>query len=223
MKTLIRIYAVADIHGKADRLAAVEKTVIELKPDLLILPGDITGFFSKKQTLKKLGNLPVETLAVRGNSDILMSDRDFLSFGIVPLHLSQIRKDGIKIVGISGALPLPFHTRIRFKEHTLEKDLMALVDAGTILVVHSPPYGIRDEVAGAIHAGSHLIRNVVDRRRPKMVLCGHIHERAGHSIAGHTTVVNCSFNKSSSGALIEWDKKGFIAHVKNIQQQINLT
>jgi len=216
MKPLIRIYAVADIHGKADRLAVVEKNVIELKPDLLILPGDITGFFSRNQTLKRLGDLNVETFAVRGNSDIFMSEQDFFPFGIVPLHLAQIRKEGIKIVGISGALPLPFHTRIRFKEHFLEKDLMALVDTKTILVAHAPPYGIRDEVAGAMHAGSRLIRNVIDRRRPKMVLCGHIHERAGRSIAGRTIVVNCSFNKFRSGALIMMDKKGLIAHVQNI-------
>jgi uncharacterized protein len=215
MKRLFRIYAVSDIHGNAARLSVVEKNVTELKPDLLIMPGDITGFFSRNQTLKRLGALDVETMAVRGNSDIFMSDRDFASFGIIPLHLAQIQKEGLKIVGISGALPLPFHTRIRFKEKALEKNLMDLVDSRTILVAHPPPFGVRDEVLGKLHAGSRLIRNVIDRRRPKMVLCGHIHERAGQSIAGKTTVVNCSFSKFCSGVLIDVDPGGFIVKFRN--------
>jgi Icc-related predicted phosphoesterase len=215
MKRLFRIYAVSDIHGNADSLSVVEKNVTELKPDLLIIPGDIAGLFSKNQTLKRLGALDIEIMAVRGNSDIFMSDRDFASFGIIPLHLAQIQKEGFKLVGINGALPLPFHTRIRFNEKALEKKLMGLVDTKTILVAHPPPFGIRDEVLGVLHAGSRLIRNVIDRRKPKMVLCGHIHERAGQSKAGQTLVVNCSFSKFCSGVLIEWDHKGAIVQFRN--------
>jgi uncharacterized protein len=216
MKRLFRIYAVADIHGNADRLAVLEKNVTELKPDLVIIPGDITGLFSRNQTLKRLGALDVETMAVRGNSDFFMLDRIFASFGIIPLHLAQIQKEGLKIVGISGALPLPFHTRIRFNEKALEKNLMDIVDTRTILVAHPPPFGLRDEVLGIMHAGSRLIRNVIDRRQPKMVLCGHIHERAGQSTAGQTTVVNCSFSKFYSGVLIEFDPNGLIVNIHEL-------
>lgn len=215
MKKPFRIYGAADIHGKAERLAELEKNVMELKPDLLVLAGDITGFFQKNQTLKKLKSLNVETVAVRGNSDMLISDRDFLAFDIVPLHLATVRKEGLKIVGISGALPLPFHTRIRLREHCLEKELMAMVDKDTILVSHPPPFGTRDEVLEKLHAGSRLIKNVVDRRKPRIVLCGHIHERSGKSAVGQTTVVNCSFNKFCSGALIEWDGKDATIHFRN--------
>ncbi len=82
-----------------------------------------------------------------------------------------------------------------------------LVDNRTILVVHPPPYGARDEVMGAIHAGSRLVRKIVDRRRPAAVLCGHIHEAAGAVLCGETLVVNCSFNGKTSGALVEVDEK----------------
>lgn len=201
----IRIYAVADLHGKKDRLEVVEKKVAQLKPDLLILPGDITGFFSRHQTLKRLGSLNVQTMAVRGNSEIWMSDQRFSSFGIVPLHLARIQIKGGNIIGVSGAFPLPFHTRIGLMEQALEKKLMKLVNNRTILVAHPPPYGTRDEVSGRMHAGSRLIKNIMDRKQPKMVLCGHIHERAGQSTSGHSKVINCSFNQSCAGIFIEWD------------------
>jgi hypothetical protein len=117
------------------------------------------GGFTKR--MKRLQNLNVEKMATRGNSDIFMSERDVTSFGIIPLHLTRIQKEGFKIVGISGALPLPFHTRIGFNKHSMEKDLAALVDAETILVAHPPPFGIRDEVLGAIHEFNDNIADIV--------------------------------------------------------------
>ncbi len=67
MKRLFRIYAVSDIHGNADSLSVVEKSVTELKPDLLIIPGDIAGLFSKNQTLKRLGALDIEIKVLHPN------------------------------------------------------------------------------------------------------------------------------------------------------------
>ncbi len=203
----MRIYAVSDIHGKESRIEIVEKTVRDVKPDLLVFPGDIVGFPERERALSRLGGLGVEAFAVKGNAELFMSEAAFFKNGIQSLDFREIEKDGVKFVGASGAAPLPFHTRVRLRERGLGERLSKLVDTRTILVVHPPPYGSRDEVMGAVHAGSRLVRAVVDRRRPAAVLCGHIHEAAGATFCGETLVVNCSFYKKNSGALVEIDEK----------------
>ena len=202
----MRIYAVADIHGKASRIETVARNVEALRPDLLVLPGDITGPFFKERALERLGGLGVEVLAVRGNSEWFMADNAFSSHGMTSLHLREVKKGGIMFAGVGGAVPLPFRTRVRFFETRLIDSLWNLIDEDSIFVTHAPPYGARDQVMGKAHAGSRLVREIVDERKPAMVLCGHIHEGAGISHCGETLVVNCSFYRNKAGALIEFGK-----------------
>ena len=196
----------SDIHGKASRLEAVERNVAALRPDLLVLPGDITGPFFKERALERLAGLGVEVLAVRGNSEWFMPDDAFSSCGMTSLHLREVKKGDISFAGVGGAVPLPFRTRVRFSEARLIDSLWNLVDQDSVFVTHPPPYGARDQVLGKASAGSRLIREIVDERRPAMVLCGHIHEGAGICHCGETLVVNCSFYRNKAGALIEFGK-----------------
>lgn len=68
--------------------------------------------------------------------------------------------------------------------------------AETVFVLHSPPRDTRcDMVAAGRHVGSRAIRSFVERRQPRLVLCGHIHESPRISAAwcdaiGRTPVVN---------------------------------
>ena len=45
-----------------------------------------------------------------------------------------------------------------------------------ILVSHSPPFGIVDVTSEGEHRGSSAIRHVIERCRPRLVVCGHIHD-----------------------------------------------
>ena len=38
------IYAVADIHGQRDRIALIRSKILEYKPDVLVVAGDITYY-----------------------------------------------------------------------------------------------------------------------------------------------------------------------------------
>ena len=42
----MRIYAAADIHGKPEKIALVREKTEDLKPDALVVAGDITNYFS---------------------------------------------------------------------------------------------------------------------------------------------------------------------------------
>jgi Icc-related predicted phosphoesterase len=121
------------------------------------------------------------------------------------LHLSLARFGDVEIFGIGGTLPLPFHSRLGFKETEIVDRAAGLLQSRSVLVVHAPPFGIRDRVLGRIHVGSRAVRRLVDRCSPALVICGHVHEQAGIEIIGKTIVVNCAMGRGCGGALIRYD------------------
>jgi Icc-related predicted phosphoesterase len=69
-----------------------------------------------------------------------------------------------------------------------------------MLVVHSPPKGHCDENSAGDHLGSEAILEAIEAKRPRLAVCGHIHESWGaESEIGSTPVINLG----PSGRLIE--------------------
>jgi Icc-related predicted phosphoesterase len=52
---------------------------------------------------------------------------------------------------------------------------------GGVLVVHSPPRGHVDASSAGDHLGSTAILETIERRQPRLAVCGHIHESWGQS------------------------------------------
>jgi hypothetical protein len=66
-----------------------------------------------------------------------------------------------------------------------------------ILISHQPPYGygdgVRDGFAGRVqHLGSRELLAAIDRIRPKLVICGHIHDGHGRSDYAGIPIYNVS-------------------------------
>ena len=106
-------------------------------------------------------------------------------------------------MGVSGTIPLPFHTRVCIGERRVMKEIEPLVNAETVLVAHTPPLGTLDEATGLFHSGSRRLRDLVAIQQPRVMICGHVHERAGTAVIGKTVVVNCSLGRVGAGAMIE--------------------
>ena len=121
------------------------------------------------------------------------------------LHLQAHRCFGLRLVGVSGTLPIPLWSRIGWSETKSLAHLGSLIDAHSILVAHPPPYGVRDRVAGRWRAGSRGLRRLIAAKSPAIVICGHIHEAAGIAWLGRTLVVNCALGKQGQGAIISYD------------------
>jgi uncharacterized protein len=200
------IYALADLHGRSQCIRRIKSNIAVHRPDMLVLAGDISKRRQPDSMLQALNRLDLPVLIVRGNSD---------SRGLVSLlqpfarlrsvHLSTACFNGVEIVGVGGTLPLPFHSRLGFKETDVVARVSVMLKSSSVLVVHPPPYGIRDRVLGKFHAGSRAVRRLVDRCSPALVICGHIHEQAGVETIGRTTVVNCAMGRAGGGALIRYD------------------
>ena len=200
----MRIYAVADIHGKPSRIECIQNNVVEYKPDVLVVAGDITTFRGGREVIKQLDELGLPVLAVRGNTDLPGIHGLLNNFSnTLCLHLKEHIIEGIQFVGIGGTIPLPFRSQIGFWEDRVLKKLSRLVDQKSVVVAHPPPWGVLDKAFNRFHAGSKGLYRFTRKYQPRLLLCGHIHENAGTATISNTIVVNCNIARENSGAIIE--------------------
>ncbi len=198
------IYAVADIHGRKHRISSILDTISESKPDLLVLAGDVNSLFNPSNIMSYFNNTHLPVLVVRGNTDSKkIANLSPVSSNISFLHFSEIVINGFSFAGVSGTIPVPFSSRIQFREKQTTEKLEPLVKKDTILIAHPPPFGTLDKVLGKFHAGCKILREIVSKRQPQLFICGHIHERPGYAFLGKTLVVNCSIGMKGKGALIK--------------------
>lgn len=204
----MRIYAVADIHGKLENISRIARIIADSRADLLVVAGDLTRYRGSKSIVSQLSRLPVPCLCIRGNTDRPAIEQWMNEFGDVQnLHLKKKIIDGIHFAGAGGTVPLPFRSRICLRENSLLAKLAPLVTRETILVAHPPPYGTLDRVLGRIHAGSRNLSRFLLEQQPRLLLCGHVHEDRGVAQVGNTLVANCAMSKTCGGVLIELDAK----------------
>ena len=193
----MKIFAVADIHGAQYRLNLVLKNIQKYSPDIVIICGDITQFGPGELAKNYLDQIPIETLAITGNIDTLDVGKGIDESKATKIELKKVVKKGIAFVGING-------TDIKQFKILDEKKLL---DKKSVLVSHVPPYGAQDKIFIGLHGGNKELREIVDKYKPQLVLCGHIHEDPGFTKIGETTVVNCSMGKRGEGAIIEINEK----------------
>ncbi len=173
----MRIYALADIHGKPERIRLVERTTEQLRPQVVIIAGDLTHAGRGREALQLLHTLPALVLAIPGNMDPADVEE------AIPHHPGRkvIVENGVRFGGTQG-------------------------EVCDVLVSHEPPYGVLDRAWNGQHIGSRAVRELVERLKPRVVVCGHVHESPGIERVGETVVVNCTMgNDRYLGALITWD------------------
>jgi hypothetical protein len=203
----MNIYAVADIHGRQDRLDLIKNHVTLLKPDVLVIAGDITGHHELLSLIGQLNDLPIPVLAVRGNMDSQEVEKLLEQYpNISSLHKKKVTINGVSFVGLGGTIPVPFCSKICLREKRLIEETDYLIERDSVLVSHPPPYGTLDEGFGNLHAGSRGLRRLILEKQPRMLICGHIHERPGVAFLAKTIVVNCSMGRSGAGAMIGMNK-----------------
>lgn len=104
-----------------------------------------------------------------------------------PKHLPGCRSLKLKIWGSPWTKTFPgMNPRCKAFTVDTEEELAekwALIpDDVDILVTHSPPYGILDKTIDGLNIGSVYLRGHLNRVRPLLHICGHIHEAYGRDI-----------------------------------------
>jgi Icc-related predicted phosphoesterase len=204
----MKIYAVADIHGAQYRVNEIREIIEENKPDIVCICGDITQFGPADIATLLLDQIPGKILAILGNIDPV----DVLQ-GVNKNHVENIQHrryvyKGVSFLGVSGVSD---EETFSFFSNQATASFLKNID---VLLTHVPPYGFQDMVFFGRHAGSKIIYEIIQDIKPRLVLCGHIHEDPGFSNADKTVVVNCSMGKRGKGAIINLDEN-IIVEMKN--------
>ncbi len=126
-----------------------------------------------------------------------------------PLRDKKIEIGGIVIGGVERFIdtnwvrdfkPNDFDNKMKEAREETDHADNVLKDFGEvdILMCHQPPFGVLDKVDNpnapkgwnGLNAGSELILDYIKDKKPKYVICGHIHEAQGEEKVGDTTVYN---------------------------------
>ncbi len=195
-----------DLHGSRVPLDLIPAAIREHGPDVFLACGDITHFGNPPSYAEDLfGRISIETLAVPGNCDP-PSLLDVLEDLGVNLHLTKRAIQGHTFVGLGGANPTPFHTPFEISEDEIWRGLDGIMEPGAVLATHPPPHGHLDVVPRAGHVGSRSVARIVEKYRPRVVLCGHIHESPG-IVEGDLTMINPGPAKDGRLGLVDIGEK----------------
>lgn len=194
----LRILAVTDFHGDAEAFLKTALKARESHVNVVVVCGDITHFGALQQARKLLSfliDLRLPVLFVPGNCDPPVLAEVKMEM-IESIHGKCKQVDNINFLGLGGSSPSPFGTPFELSE-TVIADILGdgfrscQVDGGIVLVSHDPP---RDTVVDVTFTGDHVgsisLREFIERTKPRLVLCGHIHEAIGVDKIGDSVVVN---------------------------------
>jgi Icc-related predicted phosphoesterase len=198
----MRLLALSDLHADEDLLDRLRAASAIGGYHAVLFCGDITNRGPVSYAEEALSLFP-RSYAVHGNMDP-PEVAELLGRMGASVHGRKVKLGEWNLVGLGGSNPTPFDTPSELGEEEIASLLSrAGVDEFSILLSHPPPYGVFDEVAGGMHAGSKAVRRAVEEKRPIMVVCGHIHEHEGREILGETLVVKLAPAEKLRAAEIE--------------------
>ena len=189
----MKLLLCSDIHRD---LAAAERLVARsADADVLVVAGDLavmrTGL---QEVVDILSAAACPTVLVAGNGE---SDRELAEAcagwpDAHVLHGSGCAIGGVPFWGLGAAVPVtPFGAWSFDLSEREARTLLADCPEGAVLVTHAPPLGHVDEAAPGAHLGSRAILETIERARPRIAVCGHIHAAwEQESTLGPTRIVN---------------------------------
>ena len=204
----MKIIVLSDIHGNFKAAYSISREALRLKPDLVVICGDITHFGSLNEVEKMLSFFrDFQTFFVPGNCD----PPALLTMRIVDKALNIHDKlhvlDSMAFLGIGGSTKTPFTTQIEFEEEEICQMVRGALNdfRGRLAVVsHSPPANtLTDLTSLGLHAGSRALRAFIEEYKPLTVLHGHIHEARGLDHLGETLIVNPGPARQNFYAILE--------------------
>jgi Icc-related predicted phosphoesterase len=208
---------------------ALSSFIGKRKNDLLESRSLNAGF----SVMKKLNSLGKPIIAVTGNWDPV----DFEEIGMPEfkdpnskrfkdftnkLRVKIIDFKGTKYSGVAFAgyprSTYPGKPRTGFNKVNADnkryfKIFRKLVNEDTIFVSHNCPYQTtldkikKRKVQRGEHYGSYLAKKIIVELKPRLVICGHMHENQGMQKIGRTLVVNTGAAYENKAALIDIGKK----------------
>jgi uncharacterized protein len=187
----MRLLAFSDLHRDREQAAALVE--LSREADVVIGAGDFASMrLGLNRTIDALRPITAPTLLVPGNneSDAALWRACAGWENASVLHGESTEIDGVQFFGLGGGVP---PTPVPWSFDLSEEEASAKLDAcpeGAVLVLHSPPKGYVDEGRGRAY-GSEAILRAIERIRPPLAVCGHIHQSwRREAMIGPSRVVN---------------------------------
>lgn len=198
----MKILAFTDIHERLPVLERIKRIIARERVDLAICTGDFTVFGrSTKQMLAAMNTLGVPLVLIHGNHEDEGEVRELVAQykNIHFVHDVPMTIQGYVFIGFGGGGFLQEEPDLA----ALERRHAAVFNERTIFLAHAPPYGTAlDQVEPGWHTGNQTLVNLIRRRKPLLLLCGHIHEcfHVHDELAGTTLI-----NPGPDGEILELD------------------
>lgn len=188
----MRILAFSDLHRDLDQAARLFE--LSAGADVVIGAGDFASIHEGlAETIDALAVIPVPTVLVPGNNETEAALREAAAgwSAATVLHGEGTEIEGISFFGLGAGVPTtPWNWSFDLTEAEAEGLLAGCPESG-VLVIHSPPHGYVDTSRTGDHLGSTAILAAIEAKRPRLAVCGHIHESWGErSEIGRTDVAN---------------------------------
>ncbi|WP_310618605.1 metallophosphoesterase family protein [Flexibacterium corallicola] len=189
----MRILGFSDLHRKQD----VAYSIVEESAQADVVVG--AGDFAHKgigllDTLEILKGCRVPVVLVSGNHDREHELKEFCAGWELGhfLHGTGVELEGHFFFGLGKEVPKQMdknHGEAMSEE--VAEALLSSCPRGSVLVTHTPPYGIADLHKDGSHGGSVSVHDAVKSTQPVLNLCGHVHFAWGQTgRIGETLVHN---------------------------------
>ena len=188
----MRLLAFSDLHTDLAQAHSLVERSAEV--DVVVGVGDFASVHSGlTETIAALGAIEAPAVLVPGNNETEEALREACAnwSRAVVLHGAGTEIDGVTFFGLGAGVPVtPWDWSFDLTEEAAA-ELLEACPEGCVLAVHSPPRGHVDVSGAGRHLGSEAVLRAIERTRPRLALCGHIHESWGmESRIGPTPVIN---------------------------------
>ena len=175
MKKKIRIMAAGDFHGSRDLAEKISKKAEEKNADLVILAGDIAGFGGESsKVLEPFSKRGQKVAFIPGNWDSF-EDYQIFKEHAKSIHHYYISYGDVGILGIGNPDWKMELDELDFA--AVEGIFKKMKPKRKILVSHLHIAGTPAEFSGV--PGDAVLRRIVEKFKPNLVISGHIHEAEG--------------------------------------------
>jgi uncharacterized protein len=188
----VRLLAFSDLHRDLEQGARLVEMSAEA--DVVIGAGDFASVHEGLgETIDALAAIEKPTVLVAGNNETLDALREASAgWGAATvLHGEGATIEGVEFYGLGAGIPVtPWDWSFDLDDGAAS-EMLSACPADAVLVLHSPPRDHCDSAGEGSHFGSPALLRAIEEKRPRLAVCGHIHESWGcQSEIGGTPVRN---------------------------------
>ncbi|MFT4261452.1 MAG: metallophosphoesterase family protein [Candidatus Woesearchaeota archaeon] len=169
----MKVLVFADLHEDYECFEVLKEKAKQA--EIILGAGDYTLFGNKlNKLLSMINSLNKPCYLIHGNHEEPKEmEEEIKKFkNLEFIHKRKIKYKTLEIAGYGG-------DGFSHKDLEAEKFFDKSKPKDSIILFHGPPFGISLDEVGFGHCGNESYTNIITQHKPRLVVCGHIHEHFG--------------------------------------------